>query len=243
MKMLFIVKKPSIIKAVLAFALLFHTSVALSSVEEVIQENIKKNLPHYDIESITLHDKSSLYIVQLKNGPSLHATPDGKYFLVGDLYRVEESGLVNETEEAKLVKVESLPDSEMVVFAAKNEKAHVSVFTDITCGYCRMLHTEVEKLNELGITVRYLAYPRGGVNSDSYEQMVNIWCSDDPEGWMTKAKAGSRVPDNKCANPVASQYSLGQSLGVRGTPTLVLSTGALIPGYLPADRLAEELGL
>ena len=233
----------NIVKTMLCLTFLLQASFALSSAEDTIQENVKKNLPHYVIKSIQLHEKSGLYTVELANGPALYATSNGEYFLVGDLYRIEASGLINETEEAKLAQIEDLPTDEMVVFAAENEKAHISVFTDITCGYCRMLHTEIEQLNDLGITVRYLAYPRAGIDSEPYEQMVNIWCSDSPKNWMTKAKEGQRVPDNKCENPVAQHYSIGQSIGVRGTPTLVLSTGKLIPGYLPADKLAEELGL
>ena len=132
----------------------------------------------------------------------------------------------------------------MVVFSAiGEEKAHISVFTDVDCGYCRMLHREVPKLNDMGVTVRYLAYPRAGVGSESYEKLVNIWCSADPQEWMTKAKQGMEVPENKCANPVAEHFQLGNSVGVRGTPSIVLDNGKFIPGYLTADKLAKELGI
>lgn len=218
-------------------------SWASSSEETLVKENIKKTLPDYEIESINLHEKTGLYLIQLKNGPSLHATADGGYFLVGDLYRIEESGPVNESEEAKIQQVENLPIDKMVVFSAQEEKAHISVFTDITCGYCRMLHSEINELNDLGITVRYLAFPRAGIDSEPYNQMVSIWCADDPQKWMTNAKLGKKVPENDCQNPVADQYLLGKSVGVRGTPTLVLSSGKLIPGYVPAAKLAQELGL
>lgn len=223
--------------------LILQTGIASAATSE-IEENLKKNLPHYEIQSVELHEQSGLYVVTLTNGPPLYATPNGEHFLVGDLYRMDgELGLVNETEAAKLTQVESLPAEQMIVFAAENEKAHISVFTDITCGYCRMLHREIEELNDLGITVRYLAYPRAGTHSETYEQMVSIWCAEDPNEWMTKAKAGQSVPSNQCNSPVAGHYALGQSIGVRGTPTLVLSTGKLIPGYLPAEKLAQELGL
>ena len=34
---------------------------------------------------------------------------------------------------------------------------------------------------------------------------------------------------------------MGQLLGVRGTPTIVLESGDVVPGYLPAPRLLEAL--
>jgi len=233
------------IKLLLCSSIFFQVSLVLAATpEERIQENINNSLPQYNVESIKQHDASGLYIVQLQDGPALYSTENGQYFLVGDLYRLDENGLINETEEAKLAQIETIPENQMIIYAATGEeKAHVSVFTDITCGYCRMLHSEVSELNDLGITVRYLAFPRAGIDSEPYQQMVSIWCSDNPQKWMTNAKLGKKVPENDCENPVADQYSLGQSIGVRGTPTLVLSTGKLVPGYLPAAKLAKELGL
>lgn len=238
------------IKQALVLSVLFQSMHALSVENDTsdaisaIKNNISKSLPQYQIKSIEAHEKSGMYTVQLDSGPVLHATPNGQYFIVGDLYRVEPEGLVNETEEAKLAQIEVLPHDEMVIYPAKGEeKAHVTVFTDISCGYCRMLHKEVPELNEMGISIRYLAFPRAGIGSEPYQQMVSVWCSDDPKEWLTRAKSGQKVPQNNCENPIAKQYGLGQSIGVRGTPSLVLSTGEFIPGYLPAAELAAKLGL
>jgi len=238
------------IKQALILSVLFQSMLAWSAENDIndaislIRGNITKSLPQYQIKSIAPHEKSGLYTVHLSAGPVLHATPNGQYFIVGDLYRVGSEGLINETEEAKLAQIEVLPEAEMIIYPAKGEeKAHVTVFTDITCGYCRMLHKEVPELNEMGISIRYLAFPRAGIGSESYQQMVSVWCSDDPKEWLTRAKEGQNVPQNNCENPIAKQYALGQSIGVRGTPSLVLSSGEFIPGYLPAAELAAKLGL
>ena len=39
-------------------------------------------------------------------------------------------------------------------------------------------------------------------------------------------------------NPVAMEYELGQRIGVQGTPAIVTENGKIIPGYVPAERLA-----
>ncbi|MEL0637978.1 thioredoxin fold domain-containing protein [Marinomonas sp. TI.3.20] len=220
---------------------LFSTTTLADKAE--VSASIKQALPQYQIENVELHSGSGLYTVTLKDGPTLHVTANGKYFVAGDMYRVEGAAVENESEKAKLAKIETLPASQMIVFKAADEKAHITVFTDVDCAYCRMLHKEVPKLNEMGITVRYLAYPRAGIGSGVYKKMVSVWCSDDPKAWLTKAMEGNDVPENTCVNPIADDYNLGNSIGVRGTPSIVLGNGKLIPGYLPADSLAKELGL
>jgi thiol:disulfide interchange protein DsbC len=133
----------------------------------------------------------------------------------------------------------------MIIFKpAGATKAIMNVFTDIDCGYCRKLHQEVAELNALGIEVRYLAYPRAGIPSASYDKIATAWCAQDQQQTLTKAKRGESVATAVCAdNPVAEHYALGQRIGVAGTPAIVLMDGTLIPGYQPAASFAQILGL
>lgn len=226
-----------------AITMLLSLSCAVFADQSAVLSAVQTALPQYEVESAKLHEGAGLYVVVLKNGPTLHVTQDGKYFVAGDLYRIDNTTLENETEKAKLAKIETFPESQMIVYKAKDEKAHITVFTDVDCGYCRMLHKEVPKLNEAGVTVRYLAYPRAGIGSEAYTKMVSIWCSADPKEWLTQAKLGAEIPENKCVNPVADQYKLGNEVGVRGTPSIVLGNGEFLPGYLPAAELVKHLGL
>jgi thiol:disulfide interchange protein DsbC len=96
----------------------------------------------------------------------------------------------------------------------------------------------------MGIEVRYLAYPRAGINSEAYNKIATAWCSDTPQQALTDLKNGSRLPTNVCAgNPVAEHYRLGAKVGVNGTPAIVLMDGTMIPGYRPAADFAEIFGL
>ena len=132
-----------------------------------------------------------------------------------------------------------------LVFAATGKrKATISVFTDVDCDYCRKLHLEVPELNAMGVEVRYLAYPRAGVGSESYRKIVSAWCATDPNTALTALKAGKTITDNQCSdNPVADQYQLGQQMGISGTPAILLEDGRLLPGYMPAAQLAESIGI
>ncbi len=135
----------------------------------------------------------------------------------------------------------SMDESQMIVYPAKNEIAKVTVFTDIDCPYCVKLHREMKDYNNEGITIRYMAYPRAGLGSRSYQKAVNVWCSDNPQQAMTDAKDGKSIPEKNCDNPVAEQFQLGQALGVQGTPAMFLDDGTSLPGYVPAKRLANAI--
>lgn len=226
----------------LGLLLLSSANVALADQSAVLSA-IKAALPQYDIKHSEFHQASGLYVVNLKDGPTLHVTKDGQFFVAGDLYRVDGTDLINETEKAKFAKIESLSESQMIVYKASNEQAHITVFTDVDCGYCQLLHREVPALNDAGVTVRYLAYPRAGVGSLVYNKMVSVWCSDDPQEWLTQVKLGVEIAQNTCVNPVADQYKLGNEMGVRGTPSIVFDDGTFLPGYLPAPELIKRLGL
>ena len=190
-----------------------------------------------------------LYLVELERQGFLYATGDGQYLIEGDMYRVlETGGVMNLTDARRNVlrreMLSAVSKNEMIVFAPEGEvRAVLSIFTDVDCGYCRKLHGEMASLNEFGIEVRYLAYPRSGIGTASYDKMVTAWCSEDPQDAITRLKMGQELAALSCDSPVAEQYELGQSVGVRGTPALVLESGEMLPGYLPADELAKRLGI
>ena len=202
------------------------------------------------IESVRPSPAPGIVEVQVINGPLLYATEDGGYFFLnGDLHQVSVSGAVNLTEERRsLARKEQLAAvslEDMVVFSPKGEtRDYVSVFTDVTCFYCQKLHREVDQLNAKGVEVRYLAFPRGGINSDGAKKLATAWCADDQQTTLTELKAGMDLPVNDCAdNPIAAQYQLGQEMGVSGTPAIITSSGMMIPGYRPAADLIVVLGL
>lgn len=168
---------------------------------------------------------------------------DASLMFRGDVIDVKNR--VNLTEkkrgEARGQLLKSMDESQMIVYPAKNEKAKVTVFTDIDCPYCVKLHREMADYNAEGITIRYMAFPRSGVGTRSYQKAVSVWCSDDPNKAMGDAKEGRVVPEKNCDNPVAQQYQLGQALGVQGTPAMYLEDGTSLPGYVPAKRLANVI--
>jgi len=227
----------------------FWMPQALALSPEEVEKYMNEIRPDLAVESVKESPVTGFYQMTLRTGHVLYISEDATHMFAGDLYQITPVALVNLTEAAKSEKrkrmLDALDETEMLVFAPPKDelKATVTIFTDIDCGYCRKLHQEVPELNELGIAVRYLAYPRAGPNSASFFKAVSAWCADNPNQALTQAKAGQAIPQKNCDNPVAKQYQLGNEMGVTGTPAVFYEDGTLQPGYVPAKQLAQRLGI
>lgn len=224
------------------------SSVIAASPEEAIKAKLGQLGGKVTIEHITETPVKGVYEVQFSGGQLVYSSADGGYLFRGDMLKIDGNKWTNLTEQTRskaLAKlIDGVPKEKMVVFSPEGKpKSHVTVFTDVDCGYCRKLHTEVPQLNKMGIEVRYVAFPRGGKQAPAFSIMENVWCAKDRKAAMTKAKKGQKVDAKKCDSPVEEQYKLGLQVGVNGTPALVLADGRLVPGYQPAANLAKLLGV
>jgi thiol:disulfide interchange protein DsbC len=185
----------------------------------------------------------------ITNQGLFYASADGKFFIQGKLYGLG-AKVTNYSEESLAqVRIEGMDkfSEAMIVYPAKNEKHVVTVFTDITCGYCRKMHEQMDDYNDKGITVRYLAYPRSGVKdrsgqySQGFKDLRSIWCHEDPQSALTKAKMGSNVAQRICDKPIEDEFDFGRQVGVSGTPAVILENGMMLPGYQAPEALITIL--
>lgn len=177
------------------------------------------------------------------NGQTVYVSDDGRYLLQGRLYDMQAQKDLSQASMAALRRdlLATIPASDRIVFAPPNPKYTVSVFTDVECGFCRKLHSEIAEYNREGIAVQYLAYPRMGIGSPDYDKMVAVWCAPDRKKALTDAKNDRPVPKRTCKNPVKSEYDIGQRVGLEGTPMIVAANGVAMPGYMPPRQLRAAL--
>lgn len=216
---------------------------AVNAGEAEIRASISNAMPGIKIDSVTpLQTIKGLYEVSV-DSKIVYASEDGKYILQGHLIDlVAKKDLTEEKlSEKRRTAIDALGDDQTIIFKPEHSKYKVSVFTDIDCGYCRKLHSEIDQYLAEGITVQYLFYPRAGVGSDSYKKAVSVWCSDDRQAALTAAKKGEVPQDKTCDNPVDEHMRLGNQFEARGTPMIVTEKGNIFPGYVPAKRLAGAL--
>lgn len=228
---------PGLVLSALSF------NVMASDIETTIQQKLKQIIPNAPEAQITESPVNGLY--QVIVGPNvIYMTADAKYLFNGNLVDLDtRQNLTDEAKnQARQQTLAAIDTNTMIEFSAKGETKHtLTVFTDVDCPYCKKFHKDVPELNENGITVRYMAYPRSGVDTPSYTKMVSIWCADDAVEAMDSMKDGINVPTKTCDNPVKMHMDEAQNFGISGTPTLIFDDGQMIPGYVPAKELIQAL--
>lgn len=216
--------------------------------ELLISSKINAVLPEgMSVQNIKKSKIENLFVVDIGDLQPIYASKDGEFFFYGELYAVNGNVLLNTTKDEinskrKSILEKELSEDDFISFKSENEKHSVTIFTDVDCGYCRKFHNEIQDFNDLGITVNYVAFPRSGLDSVSYNKIVTAWCSKDPKSVLTKMKQGQDVQLSMCQNhPVEAHFLLGQKIGITGTPAIIKSNGELLPGYLPPEELLTRL--
>lgn len=234
------------ITSLLLSALVIQPVMADAKPDKAKVENATKNLkmmvPGLEDATVTPAPVPGLYEVVV--GPDvLYVTQDGRYLIQGSIIDLEarENLTAPRVAQAAATAIEQVGEENMIIYEPKETKHTISIFTDIDCGYCRKLHSQMDQYLAHGIRIRYLFFPRAGVQSESARKAVAVWCADDRNAAMTLAKSGQKIEMKDCKNPVSNHYALGEQMGIRGTPALVLDDGEKLPGYVPPDRLNDYL--
>jgi thiol:disulfide interchange protein DsbC len=214
---------------------------------EAVKRKLTDILPN-EINLISIHetDLNGFYEVIFEGIEPLYVSSDGNYLVSGDIYLITKDGLVNKSESRRDYQrktlIGGLNESELITFEPRQINHNIFVFTDVDCGYCRQFHNQIDEYLELGIRVNYLAYPRAGIGSDSFNKISSAWCNEDPNYSLTLLKQGQDIETKLCEdNPVEKHFNLGNTIGVQGTPSIITDEGKMIPGYLPPQDLLNIL--
>ncbi|MBV7542120.1 disulfide isomerase DsbC N-terminal domain-containing protein [Acidovorax sp. sic0104] len=212
-----------------------------------LRAKLDKSMPGITIDSLRATQVPGLY--EMVSGPDVaYVTADGVHMIQGTLYNVQSrKNLTEQSLSVSRVKLMQTidPASLMVYPAVGKEKHAITVFTDPSCGYCRALHAEIPKLNELGITVKYALYARNGNGTLTGRQLTEVLCSTDQKAELTKFfNASTRdVKGAECrkAEGLERIARLAPQVGLKGTPHIVTDKGVAFSGYQPAQELLRTL--
>jgi thiol:disulfide interchange protein DsbC len=227
---------------IVAVSLLLLSGSNVSANENTIREAMVKSMPTMKIDSVKQSEVKGLYEVVV-GANIFYVSEDGKYLIQGHLVDVlarkdlTEDKLNGTRKQA----IEKLGKANMIIFKPKISKYTVTIFTDIDCGYCRKLHSEIDQYLAQGITIQYLFFPRAGKGSESYDKAISVWCAADRNVALTAAKKDQKLPAKTCDNPIDKHMQLAADFDVKGTPMIISENGNVYPGYLPAKQLVEAL--
>ena len=228
------------------FLLFSFSSFGFSNKDDIEKKITSILPPGSKIESIQPSEIPNLYKVFYGDVQPIYVSSNGSFFIYGEMFKIEQNKIINltnnEIENQRSQIINSISESEFISFPSENEIFSILIFTDVDCTYCRKLHEQIDDYNNIGISINYLAFPRSGIGTKSFSKMVSAWCSDNPKQTLTKLKKGRDLKLAFCdTQPVAKHYTIGQKLGISGTPAIVTKSGELLPGYYPPDELLEKL--
>lgn len=117
-------------------------------------------------------------------------------------------------------------------------KRVIATFEDPNCTYCRKLAKELQGVSN--ITVYTFLLPI--LSKDSADKSRAVWCAADrSKAWNDLMLSGTAPAAGSCEAPIEKVIALAQKYGIRGTPTIFLSSGERIPGAVPVAQLEQKL--
>ncbi len=206
-----------------------------------LREKLADQLPGMPVDSIVATPIEGVYEL-ITEGQIYYVNDDASFLLTGNMIELATQQNLTELRLGGLHMdlLASIDESNMLIYEPKKDSDRsITVFTDITCGYCRLLHEQIDTLLDAGVSVRYLLFPRAGLGSPGHQALESVWCNADPQQAMTTAKAGGQVDQASCANPIESHVQIAEQVGLRGTPLIYLDTGERVHGYREAAILAD----
>jgi thiol:disulfide interchange protein DsbC len=232
----------SLIAVLLLFAV--PASAQGNSAElQKVRDAVSERFAEIDPQEIFESPIEGWYTIR-KGAIIAYISADGRYLLQGDMIDLQDNSNLTEQarNDARVVMLSAVPDEDLIIFSPDKVQHSVSIFTDIDCTFCRRLHSQIDDYMDQGIEIRYFLYPRNGPTSPSWAKAENVWCADNRNEALTLAKLDKEYPTHTCDSSIVSNhYLIGQDVGLRGTPAIVLDDGTLFSGYLPPDQLKEAI--
>jgi len=233
-----------VLQSLVAFALLLAAPSAMTETapKADVRAEIARRL---DVKPEEIQPSPIPGLYEVRSGSDVgYVSVDGRFYVNGDIFDMKTRDNLTETarQQGRIDLLAKVTDADAIVFTPQGSVRHtLTVFTDIDCPYCRRMHQEIAELNQLGIRVRYLMFPRSGPDTDSWHKAEAVWCSADRRDALTRAKRGEVVKAPKCKSSIAEQYALGHEMGIRGTPAIITDKGEYVDHYMPAAQLSEYL--
>ncbi|MFK7892466.1 MAG: DsbC family protein [Granulosicoccus sp.] len=207
---------------------------------ESIHAKLEERLPGIAISEINATPFAGVYEL-VTDGQIYYVDEAAEYLIDGNLIQISDRANLTDARLGgmHMSMIDDIGEENMLIYEPEEPSSRsITIFTDISCGYCRRLHAELPTLLEEGVRVRYLMFPRAGLGSQGHKDLESVWCADNPLEAMDNAKAGGEIEPASCENPIEQHVALAERVGLRGTPLIYTDSGVKVPGYREAEALA-----
>lgn len=208
-----------------------------------VEKRLKEQYPATKITAVRETPVQGVYEVAMGRNVA-YTDASGRYMIFGHLYDMKEQKdlTAQRLDEINKIDVSALPLSDAIKTVKGDGSRKLYVFSDPDCPFCQRLEREtMPKLDN--VTIYTFLYPLEELHPDAKRKAETIWCAEDrAKAWDDFMKSG-KLPDRvtRCDNPVERNIRLGGSLGINGTPTIIMGDGEMVPGFVPASELERRL--
>jgi len=230
-------------RQLVACLLMMTIGLSLSAhASDPVQDAIHKLDP---TAKITSEERGPLpdLVTVIVNSQPLYISTDGRYVIQGQLYDLQRSVNVTAAHQAdqRVIALKAVPQRDRITFTPPHVKYHITAFVDIECGYCHQMMNNLDGYLAQGIQIDFLAFPRAGLDTDSFREAVAVWCAADPRWALRSAYTTKPAVTKPCKNPVAMELKLSEQLNIVGTPGVIADDGTVLGGFLSPTEMRKRL--
>lgn len=204
---------------------------------DTVKSNLLTNYPNLKIDHIEPTEMKGIYSGTL-SGQVVYFNDDAQHVIAGSMVRLKDQENLTKDLVIKQNTVDwkKLDLKDAIKIVKGNGKRQIAVFSDPNCPYCKKLEAELKNLNNVTIYTFILPF-----KPQSLAPSKQVYCEKNPaQAWTDLIGSGIQPTTQKsCANPIERNLALAKSLGISGTPTIILSNGLKVTGAFSAEQMEE----
>ena len=228
----------------LLLTLLTTLSLGALAQEAAIRKNIAARLPQLKaIDEVRKSEMPGLFEVRVNGSEIYYTDAQANYLIEGNLIDTRNRRNLTEERIEKLtaIKFESLPLKDAFTIVRGTGERKIAVCEDPNCGYCKRFERDLQKVDN--VTVYLFLYPILG--ADSTERSKAIWCAKDRvlawQDWMLRDQSAPAAAAMCDTSALARNVEIGRKYKITGTPTLLFTNGARVPGAVDSKKIEQML--
>jgi thiol:disulfide interchange protein DsbC len=228
----------------LFLALLTTLAVGALAQEATIRKNIATRLPQLKaIDEVRKTDLPGIFELRVNGTEIYYTDAQANYLIDGSMIDTRNRRNLTEERVEKLtaIQFDTLPIKDAFTIVRGTGERKMAVFEDPNCGYCKRFERDLQKVDN--VTVYLFLYPILG--ADSTEKSKAIWCAKDRvlawQDWMLRDQAAPAAAAMCDTGALARNVEVGRKHKITGTPTLLFTNGARVPGAVDSKKIEQML--
>ncbi len=229
------------IKRMVALAGIAALLSACAQPQTPLIDQLRAKYPSTTFKEVRPAAVAGLYEVMLGSNIA-YTDKAGRYFIFGHLFDMKEQKDITAERQREAQKIpfpSQFLDNAIKIVKGDGSRT-LAVFSDPDCPYCKKLESELARLDN--VTIYLFIYPLETLHPEAKTTAIRIWCAPDKaKAWSEYVLADKKPALTSCENPINDNVTLGASLGIAGTPTLIAADGRTWPGFGSAQQIEQWL--